>query len=634
MNRFLPLIFILAFTGQIYSSCLNGETLVTDSDYQPEHIDAIPPKTNVFKNSHKTKSWYLGFWSVLTASEHWTTESASNSDVDLGLSPLNFKVGENFYGLYTHGPFTGLQSSQDTMALNVTLADFTEKPNLSLKDVKTYGEFGQINLKFGGKGRFYYELTCGNDKSGSYFKLVMHCQDAETLETEDRCVNSAAMRIPFTCDSVDWFMFGKVVKNIDAIPDKEDPSSHVTATVVNSYPNSYVDNAILLSGDVSLDQVEDNYKRELREIGAPSMIALFNFDQQPYMHSTNLINNSPVKAYGDLKLSPHCNAADGVVSSGIEQLDTQNPNYMQFEGYKTRYALDLRNTLTSLSSGHDLHVTREAVMFFGWAEVYKDFKFLKNKFYNGTKVFDYFTLAAANSSDHACSDYASMNKIVQLRHVVEVRDNQVVNSKVELVFFGKSVFPRRDQYIMRDEIAEGSYSYVLRLSINKESKRATFNFKDGFGKEVQYDTTRDEFNMMENPVAFIGNTSAELSQQSDDSKSSKNSEGINYTFFNYRYRTFGVSRGVTNHDLCKGDSDFSDAETDMALNTPSGARRLQAAEVFNPETSQESEHQDKSVQGASPALNHLFCTKSQKPFLTHKNTIACAVPDYTEDALC
>lgn len=140
--------------------------------------------------------------------------------------------------------------------------------------------------------------------------------------------------------------------------------------------------------------------------------------------------------------------------------------------------------------------------------------------------------------------------------------------------------------------------------------------------------------MMENPVAFIGNTSAELSQQSDDSKSSKNSEGINYTFFNYRYRTFGVSRGVTNHDLCKGDSDFSDAETDMALNTPSGARRLQAAEVFNPETSQESEHQDKSVQGASPALNHLFCTKSQKPFLTHKNTIACAVPDYTEDALC
>jgi len=92
MNRFLPLIFILAFTGQIYSSCLNGETLVTDSDYQPEHIDAIPPKTNVFKNSHKTKSWYLGFWSVLTASEHWTTESASNSDVDLGLSPLNFKV--------------------------------------------------------------------------------------------------------------------------------------------------------------------------------------------------------------------------------------------------------------------------------------------------------------------------------------------------------------------------------------------------------------------------------------------------------------------------------------------------------------------------------------------------------------
>lgn len=47
------------------------------------------------------------------------------------------------------------------MALNVTLADFTEKPNLSLKDVKTYGEFGQINLKFGGKGRFYYELTCG-----------------------------------------------------------------------------------------------------------------------------------------------------------------------------------------------------------------------------------------------------------------------------------------------------------------------------------------------------------------------------------------------------------------------------------------------------------------------------------------
>lgn len=464
----------------------------------------------------------------------------------------------------------------------------------------------------------------------------MHCQDAQTLELEERCVNAPVVRIPFTCDSVDWFMLGKVVKNVDALPESPDADSKIQPIVVNSYHNSYVDNAILLSGDVSLDEVEDNYKRELREIGAPSMVALFNFDDQPYSHSLNLINNSPVKAYSGLRLSPHCDTKDGIVSSGIEQLDVTNPNYMQFEGYKTRYALDLRDTLTSLSSNHDLHVTREAVLFFGWAEVYKDFSFLKNKFYNGTKVFDYFTLAAASSDDHSCKDYANMTKIVQLRHVVEVRDNQVVNSKVELVFFGKSVFPRRDQYIMREEIAEGSYSYVLRLNVNKESRRATFNFKDGFGKEVQYDTTRDEFAMMTNPVAFIGNTHAELAQQSESPTTDKNSDGVNYTFFNYRYRTFGVSRGVTNHDLCKGSSDFTAVGTDMALNQTAGARRLQAADVFNPETKQDTgvDQANTNEDHSTPALNHLFCNKSQKPFLTHMNTVACAVPDYTEDALC
>jgi hypothetical protein len=191
---------------------------------------------------------------------------------------------------------------------------------------------------------------------------------------------------------------------------------------------------------------------------------------------------------------------------------------------------------------------------------------------------------------------------------------------------------------MREEIAEGSYSYVLQMKIDRKDRKATFNFKDGFGKEVQYDTNADEFAQMVNPVIFIGNTTDELE------KSDPQSENLYYAFYKYRYRTFGVARGVTNHDLCKGASDFSENLTDLALNdlgvVGAVARRAQAA---GPESVKE-ELANNGLD-ATPAAaqvismvakpeNYIFCPKSEKMFFNQKKTVQCGVPEYTEEAIC
>jgi hypothetical protein len=76
-----------------------------------------------------------------------------------------------------------------------------------------------------------------------------------------------------------------------------------------------------------------------------------------------------------LALTPFCLSEGELPSSGIEQLDISDPNYMQFENHKTRYSLDLRDILGTLSGQKHpfLNTTyKEAVHIFGWAEVYKD----------------------------------------------------------------------------------------------------------------------------------------------------------------------------------------------------------------------------------------------------------------------
>jgi hypothetical protein len=93
-------------------------------------------------------------------------------------------------------------------------------------------------------------------------------------------VNSKPIEVPFSCQEVDYFMFGKAFLNLDAVLNDQS----VDSTVHKTFGDGHIDHAVLLDGDVPFD-VEDNYKREIRELGAPSMIALFNFDSQPYSHS-------------------------------------------------------------------------------------------------------------------------------------------------------------------------------------------------------------------------------------------------------------------------------------------------------------------------------------------------------------
>jgi hypothetical protein len=459
----------------------------------------------------------------------------------------------------------------------------------------------------------------------------LHCQDLETLEIQESCVNSKPADAPFTCDQIDTFMFGKILSG----------AGTDNMTVLDTWVQGFVDSPAIVYGQPDPKLVEENWKKELQTLGAPQMVGIFNFDSQPYSNSLKLQNNGPEIVHNALSMTPYCLEGEtDQPSSGIEQLDTLDPNYMLFENHKSRYALDLRKTLTSLQPGENSEIPTqsEAILMFGWAETFKDMNFLKNKPFTGTKYFDYLTLASAADADANCKKFTLMPKIVTLRHVAEIKDNVIVDSKVELVFFGKSTFPRRDQYIMREEIAEGSYSYVLRMKIDRKDRKATFNFKDGFGKEVQYDTTADEFAQMVNPVIFIGNTMEELE------KTDPQSENLNYAFYKYRYRTFGVARGVTNHDLCKGASDFSENPTDLALNdlgvVGAVARRAQAA---GPESVKE--ELAKNGLEATPAVaqvisavakpeNYIFCPKSEKMFFTQKETVQCGVPEYTEEAIC
>jgi hypothetical protein len=83
---------MLKLVGQIFSSCLNGETFATVPNFQPDDIELLPPQINVFKNINKTQNWYLAFWATLQAHPTWTQANAATSDFDHGLSPINFQV--------------------------------------------------------------------------------------------------------------------------------------------------------------------------------------------------------------------------------------------------------------------------------------------------------------------------------------------------------------------------------------------------------------------------------------------------------------------------------------------------------------------------------------------------------------
>ena len=264
------------------------------------------------------------------------------------------------------------------MALEISLVDFTAgNPDLDLVTSKKFANFGQISLKFEQKSRFYYELTCSQSESAkSTLQLRLHCQDLETLEIQENCVNSKPVDAPFTCNQIDTFMFGKILR----------AANTENSTVLDTWTSGFVDSPAIVYGQPDPKQVEENWKKELQTLGAPQMLGIFNFDSQSYSNSLRLKNNGPEMVHNSLELTPYCLPAEqDLASSGIEQLDTIDPNYMAFENHKTRYSLDLRDTLTSLKSGenNEIPTQTEAVMIFGWAETYKDMNFLKNKPFSG-----------------------------------------------------------------------------------------------------------------------------------------------------------------------------------------------------------------------------------------------------------
>lgn len=380
-------------------------------------------------------------------------------------------------------------------------------------------------------------------------------------------------------------MFGKVVKGdlaeifkeedrkLQAIAkeevkegDGENPSSK-NSSVIETWTKGFIESPFIQYGEIDTKKVEENWVEELRLNGSPTVIALFNFDRQAKQNSLMLKNNSPVSQFKNLSLTPYCLDSESAASkypkvfSGVEQLDTTDENFMVFDNFSGRYSLDMRNILNTMLKGdkQDQTTETESVLLFGWVETYKDLNFVEQKKMSGSRAFDYFTISAAKEEDESCEEFQSQKKIAQLRHLVEIVDNQVVSTKIELSFFGTNNFPRRDNYILREEIGEGSYSYTLRMKIDRKAQTIQFNFKDGFGKEVQYSSTREQFLMTKNPIIYIGNTDGNLNEPSSKDQ-------FEYAIYKYRYRTLGLVKGITNHDVCVGVNEFNEHPTDLAMN--------------------------------------------------------------------